>query len=36
MRPRTVEVLPFVFAGNVASALFPEVKLSCEWPWGHC
>ena len=35
MRPRTVEVLPFVFAGNVASALFPEVKLSCEWPWGQ-
>lgn len=36
MLPRKVEVLPFVLAGKVDCALFPEVKISCEWPWDLC
>ena len=36
MLPRNVEVLPFVLAGKVDYALFPELKIPCEWPWDAC
>lgn len=31
--PAAVEVLPFVFKGRVAFALFPDVRGCVRWPW---